>query len=259
MRTSAVLLVKRQVPRGHTAKDGFRAVDLKHRLCCVDRTFRLADTLTLLSVFHLYAQRRLDLKVWSNCKLGIKLRATFALVMLIFVAAIVGMSTTVERILAAQGFEATRLIPARVAALDARGIFRTADDALIRYAASAGAQVASENDTISKLVLLGRALAIALSLLALLLGFAIATLFSRSILRSIGATSLAIREIVAEDIATLTLTLKRLAKGDLTGRFASSRALLAVKGSDEWRRWHTQYTAATNNLRDSDLGRRHDQ
>jgi methyl-accepting chemotaxis protein len=123
--------------------------------------------------------------------------------------------------------------------------------------------VASENDTISKLVLLGRALAIALSLLALLLGFAIATLFSRSILRSIGATSLAIREIVAEDIATLTLTLKRLAKGDLTGRFASSRALLAVKGSDEigtltetynslaeaLAEMAHQYTAATDNLR----------
>jgi methyl-accepting chemotaxis protein len=69
---------------------------------------------------------------------------------------------------------------------------------------------------------------------------------------------------VSEDITALTLILKRLAAGDLTGKFVSSRGALRVTGSDEigaliaiynalaaaLGEMAMQYTAATDNLRD---------
>ena len=68
------------------------------------------------------------LTFWSNCKLGVKLQSAFALVMLLFVAALIGVGITVAQIAAAQGYETTQLLPARDAALNARALFRTADD-----------------------------------------------------------------------------------------------------------------------------------
>jgi methyl-accepting chemotaxis protein len=65
------------------------------------------------------------------------------------------------------------------------------------------------------------------------MGFGIATLFSRSVARSVAATSRAIGEIVSEDIAGLAQTLNRLADGDLTARFTSNRGALKIPGNDE--------------------------
>jgi methyl-accepting chemotaxis protein len=99
---------------------------------------------------------------------------------------------------------------------------------------------------------------------ALIFGLLFATLFSRRLSRSVGGTTLAIGAVVSEDIAALTQSLKRLAAGDLTGEFASSRSPLKVSGSDEIGALVTtyntlaaalaemadQYMAATHNLRD---------
>jgi len=80
---------------------------------------------------------------------------------------------------------------------------------------------------------LAKIVAVALGGIALALGFTIATLFSRRVSRSVGATSVAIGEIVADDISELTTTLKRLAEGDLRARFSSNRAPLESAGNDE--------------------------
>jgi methyl-accepting chemotaxis protein len=298
------------------------------------------------------------LKFWSNCKLGVKMQAAFALVMLLFVAALVGVIVVVEKVSATHEYQATILLPAQMAAANARALFRTADDdgsyyvmdadpkagqgrlatyradivaltaqiakvtalahnddqrkaladyntfmdgpngylqgnelgfaqkvaghtalaekafiasspeppgnALTRYIDSITADVTAENAEISKLVAFSKMLAIGTGFVALILGFAIAMLFSRSLSRSVGGTTLAMSNIVSEDIAALTLILKRLAGGDLTGRFSSSRAPLKVGGTDEigalvktynalaaaLSEMATQYTAATDNLRD---------
>jgi methyl-accepting chemotaxis protein len=129
------------------------------------------------------------------------------------------------------------------------------DDGRLEVAAATEAQ---------RLSALAKTLGIGLAVAALIFGLGIATVISRSISRSVGATTLAISEIVSEDIPALTLTLKRLAAGDLTGRFASSRAALKVIGSDEigalvvtynalaaaLSEMANQYTTATDNLRD---------
>jgi methyl-accepting chemotaxis protein len=87
---------------------------------------------------------------------------------------------------------------------------------------------------------------------------------SRSLSRGVGAISQAVGEIVANDIAALALSLARLAGGDLTARFASSRTPLKVTGNDEigdlMMTYNTlsgalseiavQYTATTSSLRD---------
>jgi methyl-accepting chemotaxis protein len=298
------------------------------------------------------------LKFWSNCKLGVKMQAAFALVMLLFVAALVGVVVVVEKVSATHEYQATKLLPAQMAAASARAFFRTADDdgsyyvmdadpkasqgrlatyradivalttqiakvtaladndeqrkaladystfmdgpngylqgnelgfaqkaaghaalaersyiasspeppgkALTRYIDSITAEVTAENAEISKLVAFATVLAVGTGFVALTLGFAIAMLFSRSLSRSVGGTTLAMSNIVSEDIAALTLILKRLAAGDLTGRFASSRAPLKVSGTDEigaltktynalaaaLGEMATEYTAATDNLRD---------
>jgi methyl-accepting chemotaxis protein len=107
-------------------------------------------------------------------------------------------------------------------------------------------------------------LGIIFSLAALFIGFVFATLFSRSLSRSVGSTTRAISGLVSEDIAELTLILERLAAGDLTGKFASNRSPLKVTGSDEIGAliatynalaaalgvMAIRYTAATDNLRE---------
>src|ERR1035441_2596610 len=53
------------------------------------------------------------LKFWSNCKLGVKLQSAFALVMLVFVAALVGVLAANAKIQALTALQTTTLIPAR--------------------------------------------------------------------------------------------------------------------------------------------------
>jgi methyl-accepting chemotaxis protein len=86
---------------------------------------------------------------------------------------------------------------------------------------------------------------------------------SRHLWKAVDDVSVAIRTIVTEDIALLTLTMKGLARGDLTGTFRSTRAPLRVKGNDEVGdllttynalaaalcEMEAQYNAATENLR----------
>src|SRR5450755_30907 len=107
-------------------------------------------------------------------------------------------------------------------------------------------------------------LGIIFSLAALFIGFVFATLFSRSLSRSVGSTTRAIGDLVSEDIAALTLILEGLAAGALTGKFASSRSPLKVTGSDEIGAliatynalaaalgvMAIRYTSATGNLRE---------
>ncbi len=119
------------------------------------------------------------------------------------------------------------------------------------------------NAEANRLSALAKTLGLVLAVVALLVGFGIATLLSRSIARGVGSTTLAMSEVVSEDIAELTLVLKRLANGDLTGTFASNRAASKVTGNDEigalgktynalaaaLAEMATQYTIATDNLR----------
>ncbi len=57
----------------------------------------------------------LVLTFWSNCKLEVKLQAAFALVMLVFIAALAGVFTANARIKMLTSLQATTLVPARSA------------------------------------------------------------------------------------------------------------------------------------------------
>jgi methyl-accepting chemotaxis protein len=296
-------------------------------------------------------------KFWSNCKLGVKLQSAFALVMLIFVAAIIAIFVVDAKVSALNTVIERQLHPARVAILRTELFARSADDDgglytmelrpkqaaeyMVTYrsdltqfnAELAAATALVQNDeqraaiadihkaldgpqgylqqnedafalksagktneaarafvniSVSPILNAGetyrtnvkglveaatteaerlsafaRTLGIGLAAAAVIFGFGVATLISRSISGSVGATTLAISEIVSEDIAALTLILRRLAAGDLTGDFASSRAPLKVNGTDEigalvgtyntlaaaLAEMANQYTAATDNLR----------
>jgi methyl-accepting chemotaxis protein len=298
------------------------------------------------------------LKFWSNCKLGVKLQSAFALVMLVFIAAIIGIFVSNAKVEAIATLQATRIVPARAAsnrlqmfaaladddgayyigdrrpasaaqrlaryrrdvasfqaklaeaatlvdddsqraviadintaANGPKGWLRGNDDAIALKAAGKFdaalsayfdsppdavldatdkfrlanvAQSAASYAELGRLQAFAKTLGIAVSVIAVVLGFAIATLISRSLSRSVAFTTSAISVIVSEDIAALTLILKRLAGGDLTGRFVSSRAPLKVSGTDEIGALVTtynalaaalgemanQYTTATDNLRD---------
>ena len=86
----------------------------------------------------------------------------------------------------------------------------------------------------------------------------------RSLAGQLASLATAIRSIVAEDIAALSLSLGRLAGGDLTARFASNRGPLKVSGNDEigeltktynalagaLSQIAMQYAATTKNLRE---------
>ena len=267
------------------------------------------------------------LRFWNNCKLEVKLQAAFGLVMLTFVAALVGVFVLYGQVAALHTVQATQLTPARVAilrtllfaekadddeayyvmehrpvqaaadlanyrkdiatfhveidkatkladndahreaidraqkfvngfdgfdqgsedsiALRVRNKFSEAqkmvlDASLSRlieladsYSSNIVAQVDASDAEEQRLATLAKTLGVTLAVLSLICGFTIATFFSRSISRAVAATTLAISEIVSEDIAALMLILKRLAAGDLTGRFESSRAALKVSGNDE--------------------------
>jgi methyl-accepting chemotaxis protein len=299
------------------------------------------------------------LKVWTNCKLSLKMQAAFGLVMLIFVAALVAMFVVNQKVAALQNVQNTQLIPARMSIILTELTFRSADDdgawyimerrpapaaagdmakyrqdlvtlrayldkatklansdvqrgaldeyhkfldgpqgyiqgnegafalkaagkiaaaeekyvdtsldpvmgATEKYRTDVVAEIDASNVELQRLQGFATALAATLGGVALILGVVIATLMSRSISRAVGTTTLAISGIVSEDIAALTLILKRLAAGDLTGKFISSRAPLKVRGTDEigalvgtynalaaaLSDMAIQYTAATDNLRD---------
>ncbi len=297
------------------------------------------------------------LTFWNNRKLGVKLQAAFALVMLVFIAALAGVFAANAQIKVLTSLQTTTLVPARSASNRLQISGFTADDEgayylmdrrpaeSARYLAGYRHDVAAFRDTLaeatrlanddkqraliaaihkavdgpqgwyqgneaalslkaagkldeaerayalsppefvsavndlrldvteqsnasyaelSRLQSLAATLGMTLGLFAVVLGFVIAALISRSISRSVGVTTLAISAIVSADIAALTLTLKRLAGGDLTGKFTSSRPALKVNGTDEigaltktynalaaaLGEMATQYTAATDNLRD---------
>ena len=106
-------------------------------------------------------------------------------------------------------------------------------DAAERYRTDITDLIDARTAEVARLTTFANVLGIGLCFGALLFGFAVATVFSRSISRSVGATTRAIASIVSEDIAAVTLMLRRLAAGDLTGRFNSNRQRLPQTGDDE--------------------------
>jgi len=267
------------------------------------------------------------LSFWNNCKIGAKLQAAFALVMLVFLAALAGVFVVNQHVAAEQAVQGTRLIPARIAIIMAEMNIRAADDdgrwyvvepqpakaahhlvnyrrdlpnlrsaleqatalanddmqraavaeyrnfldgprsylqghevafelkaagkytdainsydgvpvaplvgAAERYRADIVKQVDASKVRESQLKSLANTIGLTLAGIALVLGFTIATVLSRAISRSVGATTIAIKTIVDEDIASLALMFGRLAGGDLTAHFASSRTPLKSGGNDE--------------------------
>jgi methyl-accepting chemotaxis protein len=297
------------------------------------------------------------LTFWSNCKLSVKLQAAFALVMLVFLAAVGGNLLVNTQISALTHVQTTILVPARSAINRLKAIGLQADGegayyliqrdparsaallaryqrdvaifkadleeattlanndgqrariaemrkavdgptgwyqsnenafALKRTGKIIAAQLSYVSDTppfaapadaylvdirnqsnasyaeLDRLQAFSRTLGISLTVVALLLGATISTLMSRSIAGSVEGITLAIGKIVAEDIAALALSLARLAGGDLTARFASSRAPVKINGNDEigqlMKTYNTlaaalseialEYTATITNLRD---------
>src|ERR1039458_5256688 len=68
------------------------------------------------------------LRFWSNCKLGVKLQSAFALVMFIFVAAIIAIFAVDAKVSALNTVIEEQLHPARVAILRTELFARSADD-----------------------------------------------------------------------------------------------------------------------------------
>lgn len=68
------------------------------------------------------------LKFWSNCKLGVKLQFAFALVMFIFVGAIIAILAVDAKVSALNAAIEEQLYPARVAILRTELFARSADD-----------------------------------------------------------------------------------------------------------------------------------
>jgi diguanylate cyclase (GGDEF)-like protein len=68
------------------------------------------------------------LSFWSNCKTGVKLQASFALVMLVFVAAIIGIFAANEKVEALASLESKTIVPARSAANRLEMFAMKADD-----------------------------------------------------------------------------------------------------------------------------------
>jgi methyl-accepting chemotaxis protein len=298
------------------------------------------------------------LRFWNNWKLSVKLQTAFALVMLFFVGALVGVFALNERVVAIHALQTTQLFPSelnmssvplalrsaddtaghvimerRSAAAaknrahyraylvdlqadlavaagfanddvqrDAIGVFHSFLDgprgylqstehtfaledagkhveaekilgmqtirpclaAATRYRDDIHGQVEASSAQALALESLSKVLGLALGAFALVLGFIVATLFSRSLSRAIGSTRLAIGGVVSEDITALNSALKRLSGGDLTAPFTSRRAPLRVPGNDEigalvgtynalaaaLAEMADEYTAATDNLRD---------
>ena len=267
------------------------------------------------------------LSFWNNCKIGVKLQAAFALVMLVFVSALFSAYVLNGKVAAILAMQDARLIPAQAAMLRTQLSVRRVDDdgthsviaenprvaslsmvhyrkdvddlatalahledlantpvqrqsiadyhrfldgprgylqrneamfalkargnfgAAIRLAAGSSvvplvpagesynrettALLTASNAEKDRFIALTKTLELTLGAFAVLLGILISTLISRGISRSVGATSLAIKTIVEEDIASLASSLAHLAGGDLTARFASNRTALAVAGTDE--------------------------
>jgi methyl-accepting chemotaxis protein len=125
---------------------------------------------------------------------------------------------------------------------------QAADDAATVYRLDLVNDSNASYTELNRLQSFARTLGISLAVVAMLLGGAIATVISRSISRSVGATTSAIKTIVDEDIAALALTLGHLAGGDLTARFTSSRTALPVTGTDEIGDLTSSYNALAQGL-----------
>jgi methyl-accepting chemotaxis protein len=132
-----------------------------------------------------------------------------------------------------------------------------------KFAATVSSQIDAGKEAETRLAALAKIVSVVSAIVAVVVGFTIATLLSRGIAVAIAAVALALSQIVAEDIAALNAALKRLAGGDLTARFSSSRQPLVVAGNDEigtlvnnydtlagaLNEMSNQYQAATENLR----------
>lgn len=68
------------------------------------------------------------LSFWKNCKIGAKLQAAFALVMLVFVAALAGVFVVNQHVVAEQTVQGTQSIPSRVNIFQMELAARSADD-----------------------------------------------------------------------------------------------------------------------------------
>ena len=65
---------------------------------------------------------------WNNCKIGVKLQAAFALVMLVFVSALSSAYVLNEKVAAILAMQDARLIPAQAAMLRTQLSVRRVDD-----------------------------------------------------------------------------------------------------------------------------------
>jgi hypothetical protein len=95
------------------------------------------------------------LTIWNGCKLSVKLQASFALVMVIFAAAIVGILCVNAKVAAVNAVVHDRLSPSRVAILRTELFARSADDDGAYYIrgrdpAKAAAYLASYRDDITQ-------------------------------------------------------------------------------------------------------------
>jgi methyl-accepting chemotaxis protein len=136
-------------------------------------------------------------------------------------------------------------------------------EVLERYLVDADAQIATGNAEAAYRERVALILGGALGLGAVVFGIAITAAISRIISRALKTATAALDEIVVEDVAAFTRAVDQLAKGDLTGKIASRRQQLPVRGKDEiaalgttYNRlalaledMGTQYTAAIGGLR----------
>ena len=113
-------------------------------------------------------------------------------------------------------------------------------------------------------VTVGRAVVIGFAILAVLLTALIGAVLARWLARRLSAVSIALTDIVAEDLTALNAALRALARGDLRVAFNTNRPPIPERGQDEITQvarcsnalaaalseMSTQYTLAMDNLRD---------
>jgi methyl-accepting chemotaxis protein len=116
------------------------------------------------------------------------------------------------------------------------------------YIADASTRIDASNAETKRLAGIAFDIGIALSGLAGILGVVIAAVISSTIARAVGATTVALKEIVAVDVDEFTQAINRLADGDLTAQVSSTRKPLAVSGSDEIASLVTTYNSLARSL-----------
>jgi methyl-accepting chemotaxis protein len=122
------------------------------------------------------------------------------------------------------------------------------DASLDAYLNDTKAQISAAEAESARVEAASRLLGIALSAGALLLGFLIVSLLSRSISRALGTTTDALDGIVAQEVTAFTQAIDRLAQGDLSAKFAAHREPLPVRGKDEIAALVTTYNALAASL-----------